>query len=162
MSPTDMRAAAAARPVADPPEVASVQEVDAGGVKCRLYHPLGGSDAPPLVVFFHGGGWVLQFTDGHDTTARHLANKSGCAVLAVDYRLAPEHPFPAAYEDSWDATAWAFENLEGLGCRRGPIGLTGVMSRWDRSPSCTRRSTIGRQATTPTGDTPMHRFSVRH
>ena len=125
MTPAEMRAAAAARPVSNPPDVASVQVIDAEGVTCRLYHPLDGEDAPPLVVYFHGGGWVLQFTDGHATTARHLANKSGCAVMAVDYRLAPEHPFPAAYDDSWAATVWAFDNLEALGCRRGPIGLTG-------------------------------------
>ena len=58
-------------------------------------------------------------------TARRLANLAGCAVLAVDYRVAPEHRFPAAYEDAWRATEWAHAHLEELGCRRGPIGLNG-------------------------------------
>lgn len=124
MTPAEMRDAASARPVAAPPPVASVRDIDAGGVPARLYHPVDRGDLP-LVVFFHGGGFVLQFTDGHDTTARNLANASGCAVLAVDYRLAPEHPFPAAFDDAWTACRWAFEHSHDLGVRSGPIGLVG-------------------------------------
>ena len=124
MSPAEMRNAASARPVAAPPPVASVRDLDAGGVPARLYHPNDRDDSP-LVVFFHGGGFVLQFTDGHDTTARNLANASGCAVLAVDYRLAPEHPFPAAFDDARTASRWAFEHPAHVGVRPGPIGLVG-------------------------------------
>lgn len=125
MTPNEMREAAAARPVGDPPEVGSVRDLDIDGIPATLYHPLGLPDHPPLVAFFHGGGWVLPFTPGHDVTARHLANKSGCAFLAVDYRLAPEHRFPAAYKDSWRATRWASEHLAELGCKPGAIGVTG-------------------------------------
>lgn len=124
MTPAEMRAAASARPVASPASVASVREVDAGGVPVRLYHPAIRPEAP-LIVYFHGGGFVLHLTDGHDATARNLAVATGCAVLAVDYRLAPEHPFPAAFDDAWAATRWAYEHLGDLGCRRGSIGLVG-------------------------------------
>ncbi len=124
MSPAEMRTAASARPVAEPPSVASVRDVDAGGVPARVYHPDSRTDRP-LLVFLHGGGFVLHFTDGHDTTARNLANATGCVVMAVDYRLAPEHPFPAAFDDAWTATSWAVEHPGDLGCRQGPIGLVG-------------------------------------
>lgn len=71
----------------------------------RLYLP--DADGPfPTVVFFHGGGYVLGSIATHDWLCRHLARKSGCAVLSVDYRLAPEHPFPAAVEDAYAAVEW--------------------------------------------------------
>ena len=63
-----------------------------------------------LLVYFHGGGWVLGNLDTHDHVARALAAESGCAVLSVDYRLAPEHPFPAGLDDAFTASAWAYEN----------------------------------------------------
>src|SRR5262249_55015091 len=69
----------------EPDEVASVQDLDADGIPSRLYHPAGGErDA---LVYFHGGGWVVQDLDTFDTTMRRLANEAGCAVLNVDYRL---------------------------------------------------------------------------
>jgi acetyl esterase len=58
------------------------------------------------VVFFHGGGWVLSSVDGHDSLARMLAARSGALVVSVDYRLAPEHPYPAPHDDCWAVTAW--------------------------------------------------------
>lgn len=125
MATDEMRAAAEARPVARPPDVHEVVPLSVDGVTGRLYRPLGASEAPPLVLFFHGGGWVLPYTSAHDATARHIANKSGCAVFAVDYRLAPEHVFPAAYDDCWAATRWAAEHLDDLECRQGPLGLLG-------------------------------------
>jgi acetyl esterase len=74
----------------------------AGEIPVRIYRPrLGG--ALPAIVHLHGGGWVLGDLDTHDSTCRDLAAGSGCAVVAVDYRLAPEHPFPAALEDSLTA-----------------------------------------------------------
>ncbi len=60
----------------------------------------------PIVVFFHGGGWVLSSVAGHDPIARRIAARSGALVVSVDYRLAPEHPFPAPHDDCWAATAW--------------------------------------------------------
>jgi acetyl esterase len=77
----------------------------AGGLPARLYSP--SSAAPGLVVYYHGGGWVLGSLDGWDPSVRALAVASGCDVVSVDYRLAPEHVFPAAADDAYDALAWA-------------------------------------------------------
>ena len=95
-----------------PPDVASVAELQAdgpaGAIPVRLYRPRG-SDAGtglPLLVYFHGGGWVIGDLDTHDTLCRELANGAGCAVASVDYRLAPEHRFPAAVDDCIAATRW--------------------------------------------------------
>jgi acetyl esterase len=103
------------RSVADsgtPEPVAAVEEIDAGGVAARLYRPLGGERE--ALVWMHGGGWVLGDLDCHDAVARALANRAACAVLSVDYRLAPEHPFPAALEDCWAATEWAAQRFRAL------------------------------------------------
>jgi acetyl esterase len=94
----------------DPDEVASVEDLEAGGVPSRLYHPAGGER--DVLVYFHGGGWIVQDLDTFDTTMRRLANEAGCAVLNVDYRLAPEHPYPAAVEDCWAATRWAVAQFD--------------------------------------------------
>jgi acetyl esterase len=79
-----------------------------GPIRVRLYRPAGSrADALlPVLVYFHGGGFVIGDLDTHDGICRILANRAGCAVLAVHYRLAPEHPFPAAVEDSWAAVEW--------------------------------------------------------
>ena len=88
-----------------PEPVASVAAADADGVPARLYRPAGGERV--ALVWLHGGAWMLGDLDGCDAVARALANRSGCAVLSVDYRLAPEHRFPAAVDDAWTATRWA-------------------------------------------------------
>jgi acetyl esterase len=93
--------------------VHEVRDIDAGGVPARLYRP--NDDVAGLLVFFHGGGWVIGDLDSHDATCRSLANNSGQAVLAIDYRLAPEHPFPAALDDCLAATSWAYANAASLG-----------------------------------------------
>jgi acetyl esterase len=98
-----------------PRPMARVERVEipgpAGTIPARLYVPLGGGEKPqPLLVYFHGGGWVIGDLDTHDSTVRFLAANAGVAVLSVDYRLAPEHPFPAAVEDSFAAFRWAVEN----------------------------------------------------
>ena len=84
-------------------EVAYVADLDAGGVPCRLYRPRPGA---PVVVHLHGGGWVAGDLASHDAVCRLLAARSGAAVLAVDYRLAPEHPYPAALEDVETVVGW--------------------------------------------------------
>ena len=77
----------------------------AGPLPFRVYTPMAANDAPSGgVIFFHGGAWVLGDLDTHDCLCRILANESGCRLVSVDYRLAPEHPFPAAVECA--ATAW--------------------------------------------------------
>lgn len=113
---------AEARVVAERPPIpmARVEPVEipgpAGDIPARLYVPRRAeAEAPPLLVYFHGGGWVIGDLDTHDSPCRFLADRSGAAVLAVDYRLAPEHPFPAAVEDAYAAYLWASADGERLG-----------------------------------------------
>jgi acetyl esterase len=80
--------------------VGSVRDLPVGERQGRLYVPSGAPAVGPLLVFFHGGGWVYGDLDSHDPACRFLAEHSGVRVLSVDYRLAPEHPFPAAYDDA--------------------------------------------------------------
>src|SRR5215472_1960131 len=82
-----------------PEPIASITRLRAGGVPARLYHPVG--DEREILVWLHGGAWMLGDLDCCDAAVRALANRGGCAVLVVDYRLAPEHRYPAAVEDSW-------------------------------------------------------------
>lgn len=94
----------------DAPEVAQVLELLAPGpggpVPVRYYRPLGSTPttALPLLAYYHGGGWTVGDRDTHDVLCRQLSNLSGCALASVDYRLGPEHPFPAAFEDCLAAT----------------------------------------------------------
>ncbi|MFL5898915.1 MAG: alpha/beta hydrolase [Solirubrobacterales bacterium] len=114
----------------------------AGPIGARLYTPLrplrnphpplAAAGAPatqsvdsPLLVYFHGGGWVIGDLDTHDDPCRFLAAHSGVKLLAVDYRLAPEHPFPAAVEDAWVAYEWVVANGERLGADPRRIGVGG-------------------------------------
>jgi acetyl esterase len=98
------RAEALAVAAAAPREpVDRVVEIDADGVRCRLYVPAG---ATAVIVHVHGGGFVFHDIDVHDAAARRLANRSGCAVLSVDYRRPPEHRFPAAPDDVDTAVRW--------------------------------------------------------
>ncbi len=106
------------------PELADVRDLDADGVPVRLYRPSDESDLP-LLVFLHGGGWMLGDLDTHDAMHRHLAARAGCAVLAVGYRLAPEHPYPAGLDDSATAFAWARREAQALGCDPARIALGG-------------------------------------
>jgi acetyl esterase len=107
------------------PEVREVRDIQIrDDLKARLYHPE--PDQPlPAIIYFHGGGWVLGNLDTHDALCRHLAAAAGRAVLAVDYRLAPEHRYPAAVEDSFDATKFASENATQLGIKSDKIAVAG-------------------------------------
>lgn len=97
-----------------------------GRLAARLYRPSGGpAGALPVLLFLHGGGWVLGDLDSHDGLCRRLAALSGCAVLALDYRLAPESPFPAAIEDALAAFAWLREAAGGLGLDPARIAIGG-------------------------------------
>ena len=106
-----------------PAEVGSVTEYDVRGVRVRHYRPSGHTspNAPlPTVVYFHGGGWTLGFLDSHDATCRWLCESAEVGVFSVDYRLAPEHPFPAGFEDARavvDAALTAGE-IEGVDAQR--------------------------------------------
>ena len=104
----------------DAPEVAVVRELSApgpgGAISLRAYRPAGSDAAArlPVLVYYHGGGWVIGDLDTHDTLCRELCNLSGCAVVAVDYRMGPEHPFPAAVDDALAATRWIHANASSL------------------------------------------------
>ncbi len=126
LSPTDARGLYVARralfqPI--PPDVAEVRELKAEGphgtIPMRLYRPrIADEKSPsalPVLVYYHGGGWVIGDLESHDTLCRELANASGVAVVAIDYRLGPEHRFPAAYDDAYAATRWIFAHAHELG-----------------------------------------------
>jgi acetyl esterase len=114
-----------------PPQMAQVQDLTmpgpAGPIALRVYRPLGSSpDALlPVLVYYHGGGWVIGDLDTHDTLCRELSTGAGCAVVAVDYRLAPEHRFPAAADDSVAALHWVHENAGSLKVDRHRIAVGG-------------------------------------
>lgn len=96
----------------------------AGEIPIRVYTPKIQSPAPAL-IYFHGGGWVLGDLESHDHVCRALANNASCVVLSVDYRLAPEHKFPAAVHDSFAATQWIADLAGELGVDRSRIAVGG-------------------------------------
>jgi acetyl esterase len=96
----------------------------AGEIPVRIYWPAVPGPLPVLVNL-HGGGWVIGDLDGHDGICRVLANGAGCIVVSVDYRLAPEHPFPAAPEDAYSATCWVAAHAAELGADPRRIGVGG-------------------------------------
>lgn len=85
----------------------------AGSIPIRIYTPEGQGPFP-ILVFFHGGGWVICDLDTHDAASRILANAARCIIVSVDYRLAPEHKFPAAPEDCYAATQWVAQNAASI------------------------------------------------
>jgi acetyl esterase len=116
LDPVDLRAMVkAAALAAGPGEAVSEvwDEATPDGVPVRIYRPTG--PIVGLLVFFHGSGFVIYDIDTHDPECRALANRAGVVVVSVDYRLAPEHPFPAAVDDCLAATRWAIEHAERLG-----------------------------------------------
>jgi acetyl esterase len=101
-----------------------IRDLDAGGVRCRFYRSSAETPAP-LLIYYHGGGWVIGDLDSHDDICRKLAREGRCNVIAVDYRLAPEHPAPAALEDCIAATRWIFSNASALGIDAKRIAIGG-------------------------------------
>jgi acetyl esterase len=93
-------------------------------IPCRLYKPNARTNLPCL-IYFHGGGWVVGNVETHDNVCRKLALASGCAVFSVDYRLAPEHKFPAAADDAYASLVWLSENAESLGLDPKRLALGG-------------------------------------
>jgi acetyl esterase len=124
LSPADARAfyrerRAVTQPA--PPAIAETRDLQASGphgpIPLRLYQPQTAAQRkapPPVLVYYHGGGWVIGDLDTHDTLCRELANGAGCAVVAVDYRLGPEHRFPAAVDDCIAATRWVRDHAAEL------------------------------------------------
>jgi acetyl esterase len=115
----------------EPPPVGEVRELTAPGpagpMAIRLYRARAAKagESQPALVYFHGGGWVIGSLDSHDGVCRELANRAECTVLSVDYRLAPEHKFPAAVEDCIAATEWVWENADKLGVARSGLAVGG-------------------------------------
>ncbi|KUI18531.1 lipase [Mycolicibacterium acapulense] len=97
-----------------------------GPIPVRVYRPPTASDAPaPVVVFFHGGGWCVGDLDSYDGTARRHAADAEAVLVAVDYRLAPEHPYPAAVDDVWAVTQWVAASADELGVDAGRLAVAG-------------------------------------
>lgn len=125
-TPTEARESYRARRFFTQPEgatMAQTEELSAPGprgpVPLRLYRPHaaaapGGEPPAPVLVYFHGGGWVIGDLDTHDALCRDLADQSGCVLVSVDYRMGPEHRFPAAPEDCMAATRWVRDNARTL------------------------------------------------
>lgn len=98
-----------------------------GDIALRLYRPAGAPAEAvlPALVYFHGGGWLLGGLNSHDTTCRHFANAARCAVVSVNYRMAPEHKFPAAVDDSAAATRWVVAQAAALGIDPARLAVGG-------------------------------------
>lgn len=124
MTPTMLRNLRKDRPRPASEAIHEVRDVDADGIACRLYRP-SGDEGLGLLVFLHGGGWVFGDLDSHDNVCRSLANGSGCAVLAVDYRLSPETKFPGALDDAANALRWAHRHAVELGCDPDRLAIGG-------------------------------------
>lgn len=96
----------------------------AGGLRARIYRPAP-HEVLPVVVYFHGGGWVVGSVDSHDGVARFLANHAHSLVISVNYRLAPEHRFPAAVADAWASIRWAHAHMEDAGGDAARLAVAG-------------------------------------
>jgi acetyl esterase len=107
-----------------PQPVHAVEDRDARGIPVRVYRPSAETHLP-IVVVFHGGGWVIGSLEQYDGIARWLANASGALVVSVDYRLAPEHPFPAPLDDCWHALQWTAAHADEIGGDAARIAVAG-------------------------------------
>ena len=97
----------------------------AGPLTAKLYTPAGAAGPLPLIVYFHGGGWVIASADAYAASTRALAKQVGAAVLSVNYRLAPEAKFPAQHQDALAAYRWALANARSLGADANRVALAG-------------------------------------
>jgi acetyl esterase len=98
---------------------------EVGELPARLYRPEGAAPGGPVVVFFHGGGWVIGSIASHDNVCGRMAAESGCTVISVDYRLAPETKFPGAAEDAYAATSWVAAHADELGVDASRLAVAG-------------------------------------
>src|SRR5438876_4668137 len=120
------------RPASTPPapQIGAVRDVlteGAQAIPLRVYRPPGVSDSRrlPVLVYFHGGGWVIGDLETHDVLCRQLTAEAGVTVVNVDYRLAPEHKFPAAADDAWAATRWTVAHASEFGVDAGRLAVGG-------------------------------------
>lgn len=111
----------------EPEEIATEDRAlpgPAGEIPVRVYTPAGGGPKP-VIMYFHGGGWVIGDIDVCDNPVRRIANRTGAVVISVDYRLAPEHVYPAAFDDCFAATAWVAEHAAEFGGDPARIATAG-------------------------------------
>ena len=120
------------RPASTPPapQIGAVRDLLAEGAQAiplRVYRPAGVADSRrlPVLVYFHGGGWVIGDLETHDVMCRQLTAEAGVSVISVDYRLAPEHKFPAAVDDAWAATRWIAAHAAELGVDADRLAVGG-------------------------------------
>jgi acetyl esterase len=134
LTPDEARQAySASRKILQPPpeDVAESRDTAVPGplgpIGVRLYRPAGtsASDVLPALVYYHGGGWLLGDLDSHDVACRRFANAARCRVVSVDYRMAPEHVFPAAVDDCFAVTKFVFDNAAALGVDAGKVAVGG-------------------------------------
>jgi acetyl esterase len=104
----------------------SILRSDVPHIPIRIYSPKNGRQLPGVIMFFHGGGFVFGSVNSEHARCIHLAKETQCVVVSVDYRLAPEHPFPAAFDDCYDALVWAAANAAELGVISGNIAVVGA------------------------------------
>ena len=145
--------------------IGAVRDLPVGDLPGRLYVPTGEDDGGstdlselgPLLLFFHGGGWMYGDLDSHDAACRFLAERSGVRVLAVDYRLAPEHPFPAAYDDALAAYRWVVEHAESIGADPERLAVGGDSAGGNLAASTAIAAADGAAAGLPAAGLPRHR-----
>ena len=116
-----------------------------GSIKARVYNPEPEASALlPVLVYFHGGGWVMGSIETHDALCRDLTNQANIIVVSVDYRLAPEHKFPAGLEDCYAALSWVSKNAQQLMADPNRLAIGGEQFQSDSAtlaaPACTRDS----------------------
>jgi acetyl esterase len=114
--------------------LARVEDLEAGGRPARLYAASG--ERLPVLLYLHGGGFTIGDLETHDSLCRQLALRSGAAVLALDYRLAPEHRFPAAVDDAWAGLAWLHDQAASLGLDGSRLGVGGDSAGGTLAASC--------------------------
>ena len=125
--------------------VFAVEDVDADGVPARVYRPSPDPDRP-VIVYFHGGGWTIGAVDQYDLVTRQIANMTDAIVVSVDYRLAPEHPFPAAVDDCWRALVWTAKNASSFGGDTSRLAVMGDSAGGNLAAVC---ALLARDAGTP-------------
>jgi acetyl esterase len=131
--------------VGEGPAVERCQEffVPSGTTQIKLRTLVPSQNSDGIIVYFHGGGWVVGALDDYDTLGRFIANESNCTIVLVDYRLAPEHPFPAAIDDAWAALQWVASNQQTLtGAKNAalPIVVAGDSSGGNLAAVCARKA----------------------